>query len=51
MRSLKKLMLDFLAPDLYQEFSDTYSELALPAFKTQFDSAIQKLLGDYVHCP
>lgn len=48
MRSLKRLMLEFLEPQLYQEFSDTYLELALPTFKMQFNVGIKKILGDYV---
>lgn len=44
----KGLICELLEPGLYQEFSETYSELVLPPFYTQFKSGVGKLLSDYL---
>ncbi|MBS7463071.1 hypothetical protein [Pseudomonas syringae] len=44
----KKLICELLEPGLYQEFFDTYTELVLPPFYTQFKTGVGKLLSDYV---
>nr|GFB16827.1 hypothetical protein [Tanacetum cinerariifolium] len=44
----KGLIFELLEPELYQEFSETYAELVLPPFHTQFKSGMGKLLSDYL---
>ncbi|SFH68328.1 hypothetical protein SAMN05444062_110169 [Pseudomonas syringae] len=44
----KGLICELLEPELYQEFSETYAELVLPPFHTQFKSGMGKLLSDYL---
>jgi hypothetical protein len=45
----KKLICELLEPGLYQEFFDTYTELVLPPFYTQFKTGVGKLLSDYLY--